>query len=234
LIPKQAAISTEKLTGRAYQIAGLGSRVPAAEAAKNIGWNLLNGTPTTSTIKLQPPTDLANPGTLGDTMDDGLMQYQNIIRLSPKDLRLYNWHHANLEYANSANVSQMSLTGWDQDLGNEFEGEHTEVIGGYSQVPRGLWQSPYPLDVRFQKKVTAIQKGSNNSSAPSRSTVVCEDGETFQADHVVISTPLGVLKSGAIKFLPSLPDWKAGAIERLGFGLLNKVGCQRFLCLCSY
>ncbi|KAF2099611.1 hypothetical protein NA57DRAFT_37718 [Rhizodiscina lignyota] len=217
--PKQAAISTEKLTGRAYQIAGLGSRVPAAEAANTMGWSLVNGTPNTATITLQPPTDATNPGTLGDIMDDGLMQYQNMIHFSARDLRLYNWHHANLEYANSANVSQLSLTGWDQDLGNEFEGEHSEIVGGYSQVPRGLWQSPYPLDVRFRKKVMAINKDQESS----RSTIVCQDGETFEADQIIISTPLGVLKSGAINFSPPLPDWKMGAIERLGFGLLNKV-----------
>lgn len=221
--PKQAAISTEKLTGRAYQIAGLGSRVPAAEAAKHMGWNLLNGTSNTTTINLQPPADAVNPGTLGDTMDEGLTQYQNILRLGPRDLRLYNWHHANLEYANSANVSQLSLTGWDQDLGNEFEGEHSEVIGGYSQVPRGLWQSPYPLDVRFRKKVIAINKDGGDLLSSKRHTIVCEDGETVEADQIVISTPLGVLKSRAINFSPPLPHWKSGAIARLGYGLLNKV-----------
>ena len=49
---------------------------------------------------------------------------------------------------------------------------------------------------------------------------------TFKADAVLCSLPLGVLKQNsppAIHFNPPLPDWKSGAIERMGFGNLNKV-----------
>lgn len=216
--PKQAAISTEKLTGRAYQVGGLTSRIPAGEAARQMGWELRDGQSNNS-ILLSAGVTPGQPGTLGQTMDGGIMLYQNLIPLTPLDLRLYNWHHANLEYANSANVNLLSLTGWDQDLGNEFEGEHTEVIGGYAQVPRGIWQTPYPLDVRFRKRVASVRQ----SMTGSQLLVGCEDGETFEADHVILTTPLGVLKAGSIDFAPPLPEWKAGAIRRLGFGLLNKV-----------
>ncbi len=43
------------------------------------------------------------------------------------------------------------------------------------------------------------------------------------ADAVVVAVPLGVLKKGSIKFAPALPARKQEAIQRLGFGLLNKV-----------
>jgi hypothetical protein len=43
------------------------------------------------------------------------------------------------------------------------------------------------------------------------------------ADAVVVTTPLGALKEGRPAFSPPLPGWKADAIRRLGFGLLNKV-----------
>lgn len=45
----------------------------------------------------------------------------------------------------------------------------------------------------------------------------------FKADAVIVTVPLGVLKSGAIAFNPPLPEWKQQAINNLGFGLLNKV-----------
>ena len=45
----------------------------------------------------------------------------------------------------------------------------------------------------------------------------------FKADAVVMTAPLGVLKSGSISFHPPLPEWKQQAINNLGFGLLNKV-----------
>ena len=53
---------------------------------------------------------------------------------------------------------------------------------------------------------------------------------TYRADAVVCTLPLGVLKESlrgnginSIQFLPPLPDWKTGAIQRMGFGNLNKV-----------
>jgi lysine-specific histone demethylase 1 len=156
-------------------------------------------------------------------MDDGIKQYQNLIDLKPRDLRLLNWHHANLEYANAVSVNQLSLSGWDQDIGNEFEGEHTEIIGGYQQVPRGLWQCPSKLDVRFNSAVRTILYDPDERTVGKAVQVVCHNGETIEADEVVLTTPLGVLKSGSIKFQPPLPDWKQNVIERMGFGLLNKV-----------
>ena len=40
---------------------------------------------------------------------------------------------------------------------------------------------------------------------------------------MLVTVPLGVLKSQAITFQPPLPEWKQQAINNLGFGLLNKV-----------
>ncbi len=49
------------------------------------------------------------------------------------------------------------------------------------------------------------------------------DSEHFLADAVVITLPLGVLKSAAVIFSPPLPKSKLTAINRLGMGVLNKV-----------
>lgn len=43
-----------------------------------------------------------------------------------------------------------------------------------------------------------------------------------QADAVLVTVPLGVLKRGAIAFDPPLPAAKQDVIQRLGFGVLNK------------
>ncbi len=40
-----------------------------------------------------------------------------------------------------------------------------------------------------------------------------------------MTVPLGVLKAGSISFQPPLPERKQDAIARMGFGILNKVGC---------
>ncbi|XDV30052.1 hypothetical protein PO909_033051 [Leuciscus waleckii] len=49
--------------------------------------------------------------------------------------------------------------------------------------------------------------------------VVCENGQSFEADHVIVTVSLGVLKDKATTmFEPSLPEKKLSAIENLGFG----------------
>jgi CRP-like cAMP-binding protein len=44
-----------------------------------------------------------------------------------------------------------------------------------------------------------------------------------EADRVLVTLPLGVLKAGAVTFEPPLPEAKRSAIDRLGFGTLNKI-----------
>lgn len=50
--------------------------------------------------------------------------------------------------------------------------------------------------------------------------------QNFKGDAVLITLPLGVLKShpSGVQFHPPLPEWKTAAIHRMGFGNLNKVG----------
>ncbi len=49
-------------------------------------------------------------------------------------------------------------------------------------------------------------------------------GEEFEGAAVIVTVPLGCLKSGDITFTPALPSWKTEAVQKLGFGNLNKVG----------
>jgi monoamine oxidase len=48
-------------------------------------------------------------------------------------------------------------------------------------------------------------------------------GEAMEGAACIVTVPLGCLKKGDIMFDPPLSDAKSGAIERLGFGHLNKV-----------
>lgn len=57
-----------------------------------------------------------------------------------------------------------------------------------------------------------------------RAMVVCEDGKTYYADYVLITIPLGVLKSNADSlFCPRLPARKMNAISKISFGYLDKL-----------
>jgi hypothetical protein len=212
-----------KLQGRTQVVAGNSSSRTAAQAVRSAGWQLRPGITKRHSLALDAIATESDKPTLGATMDEAIRQYQELVELTPQDMRLLNWHYADLEYANAATVSTLSLGGHDQDSGNEFEGRHSEVVGGYIQVPRGLMMLPYPLDVRFESVVEKITYNANDDDRDSSATVLCSSGEVFEADQVILTSPLGVLKAGTIAFEPALPDWKKGAIERMGFGLLNKV-----------
>lgn len=64
-------------------------------------------------------------------------------------------------------------------------------------------------------------------SSPSPSTltpslagvsVQLRSGQTLRAGAVIITAPLGCLQRGDIAFRPALPEWKTGAMQRLGGG----------------
>lgn len=60
-----------------------------------------------------------NQNTLGETMRSVLLGVQDLTELIPLDLKLLNWHWANLEYGNATTLDNLSLMHWDQDDGNE-------------------------------------------------------------------------------------------------------------------
>lgn len=203
------------------KIDDLSQEDPAAMAAAASGWKLKRGIKRKATVDLDKIAAASPNQTLGAVLDDGIKQYQRMLKMTSKDMRLFNWHFANLEYANAANVNLLSLAGWDQDTGNEFEGEHAQVIGGYQQLPYGLYSLPTKLDVRTNKIVQSISYDATGTGK--KSVIQCEDGETFEADHIVFTGSLGVLKHRSIEFNPPLADWKTEAIDRLGFGVMNKL-----------
>jgi hypothetical protein len=233
---RNAPPGTEKLTGRHQVVENSSGTIRAARAAHEMGWKVRDGVSKNHTLTLRPAAEASRYPTLGAVMDEAISQYQGLLEMTAQDMRLLNWHHANLEYANAAPVPWLSLSGHDQDTGNEFEGAHSEVVGGYTQVPRGLMNLPTKLDVRFDRIVDSIHydDGEYEEDESLVTKIVCTNGEVIEADEVVLTTPLGVLKSDAIDFDPPLPNWKQGAIDRMGFGLLNKVcpfaqACQRTL-----
>jgi hypothetical protein len=213
-------VSSDRLTGRAHVELGVPAVHTAAYKARLMGLPVKEGIDDQPDLDLMPSVT-SKGATLGSVMDEAIRQYADVVHILPIDLRLVNWHIANLEYSNAINYSQLSLGGWDVDAGNEWEGKHTMVIGGYQQVPRGLLHCPQPLNVRKKSIVKRISYRIGDLTGPS--SVECEDGCIIDADYIVSTIPLGVLKQKQINFEPALPDWKTGAIERLGFGILNKV-----------
>ncbi|XP_022769118.1 lysine-specific histone demethylase 1 homolog 3-like [Durio zibethinus] len=148
--------------------------------------------------------------------------------LSPLERRVMNWHYAHLEYGCAASLKEVSLPHWNQDdVYGGFGGAHCMIKGGYSKVVESLGEG---LPIHLNHVVTNIlyspkgAKGSGIDDIQHRQVKVSiSNGSEFSGDAVLVTVPLGCLKAGAIKFSPPLPQWKHSSIQRLGFGVLNKV-----------
>ncbi|KAM6203867.1 peroxisomal N(1)-acetyl-spermine/spermidine oxidase isoform 3-T3 [Sarcoramphus papa] len=101
--------------------------------------------------------------------------------------------------------------------------------GGYSSLPDRMLSALPEGTVLLNKAVRTIrwrgsfrEEGDEVRDFPVR--VECEDGDAFLADHVIVTVPLGFLKERHQDFFqPPLPERKAEAIRRLGFGTNNKI-----------
>ena len=105
------------------------------------------------------------------------------------------------------------LSAWHVDDSKEFAGDDVLFPGGYGQIATHLAKG---LTIKTGHVVKLVEWDANGVS------VICDNGNVFLGDRVIVTVPLGVLKSGAITFAPELPPRKAKAIDRLGMGLLNK------------
>lgn len=133
---------------------------------------------------------------------------------NPEETSLFNWHLANLEYANAGLLSKLSLAFWDQDDPYDMGGDHCFLPGGNGRLVQALAEN---VPILYEKTVNSIRYNSDGVQ------VAVNGGQVFEGDIALCTVPLGVLKSGSIKFTPELPQRKLDGIKRLGFGLLNKV-----------
>lgn len=109
------------------------------------------------------------------------------------------------EYSGPADA----ISAWYGDEGESFDGEDALFPGGFSQIVRHLAQG---LDIRLSYPVESI--------APGRVTLT--GGRVLEADAVLVTVPLGVLRSDAIEFAEPLAPARRKAIDTLRMGLLNK------------
>ncbi|KAJ7542172.1 hypothetical protein O6H91_10G093400 [Diphasiastrum complanatum] len=146
----------------------------------------------------------------------------------------------------------------------EFPGKHITIAKGFSSVIYSLSSVLPPGTIQYGKIVEAIHWTDSHNCCGPPVHLHCQDGSIFEADHVIITVSLGVLKAGlaaskgailnshlnnlcktqnvqastnveSLKdpiqrngthmalFQPPLPQSKVEAINRLGFGIVDKV-----------
>lgn len=155
--------------------------------------------------------EYANDISLGTAVETFRQLYG--VAQNNDERQLLDWHLANLEYANAGHLSNLSLAYWDQDDPYEMGGDHCLLAGGNWRLINAMCQN---VPIFYDKRVDIIRYQNDGVE-------VVAGNQVFQADMVLCTVPLGVLKNRSIKFQPELPSRKLAAIDRLGFGLLNKV-----------
>ncbi|MFT4729422.1 MAG: polyamine oxidase [Granulosicoccus sp.] len=116
-----------------------------------------------------------------------------------------------IEHEYAADVDALSSAATDE--GDEFDGGDVILPNGYIEVLAPLVDG---YEVKLATIVTRVDIGNHE-------VLVSAGNTSFSADAVLITVPLGVLKSDSIQFNPPLDSEKQSAIDRLGMGLLNKV-----------
>ena len=112
-------------------------------------------------------------------------------------------------------LRELGLADFGQEGG--YGGGDRHFADGYDSLTAGLAKEGMHMALNQPVRRIGYDAGG---------VVVDTDRNRFEAERVVVTVPLGPLKAGAIEFLPGLPGATQGAIERLGFGVFNKVALR--------
>ncbi|MBM5575267.1 FAD-dependent oxidoreductase [Deefgea sp. CFH1-16] len=113
------------------------------------------------------------------------------------------------EYAGS--INELS-THW-YDGAKSFEGDDALFAEGFEIIIDYL--------AKGTKKIELNQIVNEINWQDSQVKIVTNRGE-YIADQVIVTLPLGVLKTQSVRFVPDLPLQKITAIQKIGMGVLNK------------
>ena len=132
--------------------------------------------------------------------------------LSNDDRRLWLYSLASMfSHEFGADIADLSIMSYDGP--STMRGGDVVFPQGYSQIVDVLAAG---RDIRLDHPVAQV-----DHSGPTV-VVTTDGGDTFEADRVVVTVPLGVLKAGAISFNPALPPAMRDAIAALDMGILNR------------
>ncbi len=145
---------------------------------------------------------------LGDLLKEALAKDP----LAQKHPQIVQWRRAGLTTLYSEDLDRVSPHMQAEDVA--FVGDDLLLTkSGYAGLAQAMSRN---LDIRLGHRVSAV----DYSGA---AIVVKTSRGEFTAKKIIVTLPLGVLKSGSVVFTPDLPSEKSDAIRRLGVGCFNKV-----------
>lgn len=146
------------------------------------------------------------------SLADAVLSTPGWRRLKPRDRRLIR-HLTNSDIEHEFAADWGDLSAWNYDDSGAYGGGDVIFPDGFGELAAylatGLSITTGEIVARIERLGDAVK-------------VVTCSGNTYQAPHVILSVPLGVLKAGTITFSDPLDHRRVAAIDAIGMGLLNK------------
>lgn len=121
------------------------------------------------------------------------------------------WVNSTIEHEYGGDWTDLSAQRFDE--AETFSGDDVLFPAGFDRIPTYLARG---LTLRLGEAVTAVAPRGAGVA------VTLGSGEVLTADRVIITVPLGVLRSGQMHLAEGLAPDRQTAIDSLGMGLLNK------------
>jgi len=183
---------------------------------------------TDSGVIVTPPTDLASTveaaiaqsrdSSTDISLDSALMEL-GLPEVTPgpdepvvtASQWMDNYVALHIEQSTGASATDLSAQyGWSPPA----DASRRVVVGGFDTIVTSALND---IDVRLSSAVVGVLLGDDSVG------LRFATGESFNADRIVVTLPLGVLKSNAIVFDPELPASHRAAIDALGMGAQERV-----------
>ena len=143
---------------------------------------------------------------------DSFRAAERALSWSPEEIAHLDFRaHTEIEHEFAASLEQLSAFWWDE--GEKLIGVDAFIKGGLNTIFEPLTRGQ---DIRFGQTVNRVVHDSTGVH------VTTEQGLELTAQKLILTVPLGILKSGLIVFEPALPEDKKTAIRRIGFGNYQK------------
>ncbi|XP_023239948.1 spermine oxidase-like [Centruroides sculpturatus] len=189
-------------------------------------------------LRFPPIPEVGN--SVGKHLKRDICAYLEQFKDEDKEIRKLIFRHLLNRETCITGCHSMDETGLS-DFGSytELPGGNVTLPGGFASVLEVLIKT-LPKDcILKQHSVKHIKWKRESKHTEDCSTVAedckcqninknieieCTNGKIFYADHAIVTLPLGVLKTEANEiFIPPLPEYKLESIEKLCFGVVDKI-----------
>lgn len=154
--------------------------------------------------------------------------HEEVTVNDPTLQQLLYLHYAFMGFSEGYELNNVSFTRWFDVADEDYEFGEAIICEGTSRLLAPLSES---LDIHLNTPVQYIDWRELHSSIASPTSLKEQplihlhtpSGETYSAPHVIVTTSVGVLQSGAISFSPPLPSSHQESLSKIRMAKMNVV-----------